>query len=386
MSSINIKIKKYTDGKEANISINIKDSILKLKKYINEIFNIPPERQNLLFNGKILDKTKLIEDYDIKYNDEIILVKKRLCENYKSEFVNENQIQNDNFFDHENLFKSMGINIDFETYKYIINNIPLFDSLLPIMNSNPEIIKSTIQSFTDPNKLNPIAQIFQQQPNLLSNVNLKQMMQMLFNNNNNNFDYEKFNNLFGNQKNNNNMNNNNNLLNNNNNLMNNNNNNNNLMNNILNNNNLMNMLNNNNNLMNNNNNNNNNIMNNILNNNNIMNMLNNNNLMNNMLLNNNSNNNNNINNNNQIFNNNNISNDFLKQILDSKNYFDEKSHMNLDLVNGINIDYKKKYEKELEQLKEMGYNNDDINLDLLKKNQGNIYSFIDDLNNIYNNK
>ena len=354
MSSINIKIKKYTDGKEANISINIKDSILQLKKYINEIFNIPPERQNLLFNGKILDKTKLIEDYDIKYNDEIILVKKRLCENYKSEFVNENQIQNDNFFDLENLFKSMGINIDFETFKYIFNNIPLFDSLLPIIYSNPEIIKSTIQSYTDPNKLNPIAQIFQQQPNLLSNVNLNQMMQMLFKNNNNNFD-EKFNNLFGNQRNNNNMNNNNNLLNNNNNLMNNNNNNNNLMNNILNNNN-------------------------------IMNVLNNNNLMNNMLLNNNSNNNNNINNNNQIFNNNNISNEFLKQILDSKNYFDEKSHMNLDLVNGINIDYKKKYEKELEQLKEMGYNNDDINLDLLKKNQGNIYSFIDDLNNIYNNK
>ena len=113
-NKINVKIKKYLEEKENNILINKKDSILKLKELVNRIYNIPPERQNLLYKGKILDKTKLIEDYYIKSNDLIILVKKSLPQNYKCEFINENQIQNENYFDFENLFRSMGVNFDFK--------------------------------------------------------------------------------------------------------------------------------------------------------------------------------------------------------------------------------------------------------------------------------
>ena len=46
---INVKIKKHLEEKEYNISINQNDSILKLKEIVNGIYNIPPERQNLLY-------------------------------------------------------------------------------------------------------------------------------------------------------------------------------------------------------------------------------------------------------------------------------------------------------------------------------------------------
>ena len=159
---INVKIKKYLEEKEYNISINQNDSILKLKEIVNGIYNIPPERQNLLYKGKILDKTKLIEDYYIKSNDLIILVKKSLPQNYKCEFINENQIQNENYFDFENLFRSMGVNFDFETYKYLFNNIPLIDSLLPILSSNPDYMNYSLDLIMGNNNQNQFKQIIKE--------------------------------------------------------------------------------------------------------------------------------------------------------------------------------------------------------------------------------
>ena len=211
-NKINVKIKKYLEEKENNILINKKDSILKLKELVNRIYNIPPERQNLLYKGKILDKTKLIEDYYIKSNDLIILVKKALPQNYKCEFINENQIQNENYFDFENLFRSMGVNFDFETYKYLFNNIPLIDSLLPILSSNPDYMNYSLDLIMGNNNQNQFKQIIKDQfkQNGMSNFNFTQLMQLMLKNNNN-FNFENFANLLDQANNNNNNNSNNNI-------------------------------------------------------------------------------------------------------------------------------------------------------------------------------
>ena len=45
--------------------------------------------------------------------------------------------------------------------------------------------------------------------------------------------------------------------------------------------------------------------------------------------------------------------------------------------NGINIDYKEKYNKQLFQLKNMGFINEETNIQVLKKSNGNIDNAVD---------
>ena len=55
-----------------------------------------------------------------------------------------------------------------------------------------------------------------------------------------------------------------------------------------------------------------------------------------------------------------------------------------DLENDDNCDFKKKYEKELIQLKNMGYSDENVNIQALKLNGGNVHNAIELLVNMYN--
>ena len=76
MEEIEVNIKLASNNQIYNLPIRKSETILKLKEFCKIISNIPPAQQNLLCNGKMLLNEKLIEDYDIENNQEIILIKK----------------------------------------------------------------------------------------------------------------------------------------------------------------------------------------------------------------------------------------------------------------------------------------------------------------------
>ena len=76
MEQIEVNIKLESNNKIYNIPIRKLDTVLKLKEYCKILSKIPPDQQNLLYKGKILSDEKLINDYNIENNQNIILVKK----------------------------------------------------------------------------------------------------------------------------------------------------------------------------------------------------------------------------------------------------------------------------------------------------------------------
>ena len=76
MEQIEVNIKLQSNNKIYNIPIWKLDTVLKLKEYCKILSKIPPDQQNLLYKGKILSDEKLINDYNIENNQNIILVKK----------------------------------------------------------------------------------------------------------------------------------------------------------------------------------------------------------------------------------------------------------------------------------------------------------------------
>ena len=76
MEQIEVNIKLVSNNLTYNIPIRKEDTILRLKEYCHIISNVPQDQQNLIYKGKILSNEKLIKDYDIENNHNIILVKK----------------------------------------------------------------------------------------------------------------------------------------------------------------------------------------------------------------------------------------------------------------------------------------------------------------------
>ena len=84
MEEIEVNIKLSKNNKIYYMLIRKSDTILRLKEYCQKISDIPPSEQNLLYKGKILIDEKLIGDYNIENNQTIILLKK---EEPKLEYV-----------------------------------------------------------------------------------------------------------------------------------------------------------------------------------------------------------------------------------------------------------------------------------------------------------
>ena len=76
MEQIEVNIKLVTNNQVYNLLIRKSETIIKLKEYCQVISNIPQDQQILLYKGKNLSNEKLIKDYDIENNNDIILAKK----------------------------------------------------------------------------------------------------------------------------------------------------------------------------------------------------------------------------------------------------------------------------------------------------------------------
>ena len=104
MEEIEVIIKLSPENQINYISIRKLDTILKLKEHCQIISKIPPDQQNLLYKGKILLNEKLISDYNIENNHEILLVKKvdptpenvQLNQNSNNLNLNKNVLNNNN--------------------------------------------------------------------------------------------------------------------------------------------------------------------------------------------------------------------------------------------------------------------------------------------------
>ena len=98
MEEIEVNIKLAGNNLIYYMPIRKSDTILRLKEYCQKISDIPPAEQNLLYKGKILLNDKLIGDYNIENNQIIYLVKKNetksvnppLAQNYDSSNSNKN--------------------------------------------------------------------------------------------------------------------------------------------------------------------------------------------------------------------------------------------------------------------------------------------------------
>jgi len=76
MEHIEVNIKLASNNQVYNLPIRKSETIIKLKEYCQIISNIPQDKQILLYKGKKLLNEKLIKDYDIENNQEIILAKR----------------------------------------------------------------------------------------------------------------------------------------------------------------------------------------------------------------------------------------------------------------------------------------------------------------------
>ena len=76
MEEIQIKIKMTSNAQVYTVKIAKNETILKLKEACEKETKIPPLSQNLVYKGRILANEKLISDYNIENDHTIILVKK----------------------------------------------------------------------------------------------------------------------------------------------------------------------------------------------------------------------------------------------------------------------------------------------------------------------
>lgn len=55
---------------------------------------------------------------------------------------------------------------------------------------------------------------------------------------------------------------------------------------------------------------------------------------------------------------------------------------NSNTTTNTNVDFKEQYKSQLQQLKDMGFTNDDLNLEMLKKTYGNVDAAVERLLNM----
>ena len=76
MDQIEVYIKVTPINQVYSLPIRKSETILKLKEYCKVLSKIPENQQDLLYKGNILLNEKIISDYDIKDNGNILLIKK----------------------------------------------------------------------------------------------------------------------------------------------------------------------------------------------------------------------------------------------------------------------------------------------------------------------
>jgi len=238
MDQIEVYIKVTPNNKVYSLPIRKSETILKLKEYCKILSKIPENQQNLLYKGNILLNEKLISDYDIKDNDNILLVKKEepkpgnipikqnsnnsnSIENVlninninipNNDEINVNEIANAckreqfqdaiSFFDNidldklDNFYKAMGIKfsdifgMEKEILKEGLKDPSFRNEMNNIMNmsKDPSLLEMFLKhpKNQDNIKNNPLIKLSLQNPQLMFDPQIMQMNQNMFKKNESN--------------------------------------------------------------------------------------------------------------------------------------------------------------------------------------------------------
>ncbi|MCQ2815640.1 MAG: hypothetical protein MJ252_00090 [archaeon] len=150
-----IKVKiKQTNAERAEIEVSIQPdlSILELKLKIKEALNIPETKQNLIFKGRILQDNKKIDDYGVSNGDKILLVQK-MTEERKEEptqsvpHVNpQSGVGAPGQINYDLLRQPMGgANINIDQMTQLLQN-PEISSQLNAMLEDPNVINAMLDN------------------------------------------------------------------------------------------------------------------------------------------------------------------------------------------------------------------------------------------------
>ena len=238
MAQIEVYIKVTPNNQIYSLPIRKSETILKLKEYCKVLSKIPQDQQNLLYKGNILLNEKFIGDYDIKDNDNIILVKKEepkqvnipIKQNFNNLNSNEHIFNNINisnndeinvnemanaykgakiqdilsFFDNadldklDNYYKLMGIKfsdifgMELQMFKEGLKVPSIRNHFKNMMNmsKDPSYLEICLKDpkIQDVIKNNPLIKLNMQNPQLILNPQILQMNQNIFKKNESNQD------------------------------------------------------------------------------------------------------------------------------------------------------------------------------------------------------
>ena len=136
MDQIEVNIQLAATNKIYNLPIRKSDTILRLKEYCKILSNIPQDQQNLLYKGKKLINEKHISDYNIENDQTIMLVKKEepipgnIPNNQNSNNLNSNE-NNFNIFNNIDFSNNKEVNINevangfckLPDFSFLLNNM-----------------------------------------------------------------------------------------------------------------------------------------------------------------------------------------------------------------------------------------------------------------------
>ena len=154
MDVIQVKIKLTSNAQVYTISVSKSDTIFQLKEKLQGLTQIPPLSQNLVYKGRILANENLISDYNIENDHTIILVKKHTTAP-QTQNTSQQNLNTSHNTSNTNSIPSTNANSNSNTN---VNN-NLGNNSNPFMGGIPDLSSfGSLLGNIDPNELNNMMQ------------------------------------------------------------------------------------------------------------------------------------------------------------------------------------------------------------------------------------
>ena len=192
---IQIKIKMTSNAQVYTVKVSKSDTIQTLKEKCQKETTVPPESQNLVYKGRILSNEKLVSDYKIENDHTIILVKKHIptqtsstenkttTSNTTTTNTNSNTNNNNTTNNNSNNNNSSNINNNQNPFMGLGGQMPDLSQLSSLMGDiDPNELSNMMQSMGGMGALGNMDLNPQMMGQILSNPMYMQMMQNMLQN------------------------------------------------------------------------------------------------------------------------------------------------------------------------------------------------------------
>ena len=192
---IQVKIKMTSNAQVYTVKVSKSDTIQTLKEKCQKETTVPPESQNLVYKGRILSNEKLVSDYKIENDHTIILVKKHIptqtsstenkttTSNTTTTNTNSNTNNNNTNNNNSNNNNSSNINNNQNPFMGLGGQMPDLSQLSSLMGDiDPNELSNMMQSMGGMGSLGNMGLNPQMMGQILSNPMYMQMMQNMLQN------------------------------------------------------------------------------------------------------------------------------------------------------------------------------------------------------------